>query len=101
MALFIFSIGWIIAGRVSNSVYNSLLKEDVTHYSIISRFVKFVTIFFFAAMALVEIDIAPQIVVIGFTTVMISMGIIAIALAILGGRSSISNLLNSDDETSS
>ena len=101
VALFIFSIGWIIAGRVSNSVYNSLLKEDVTHYSIISRFVKFVTIFFFAAMALVEIDIAPQIVVIGFTTVMISMGIIAIALVILGGRSSISNLLNSDDETSS
>ena len=52
-------------------------------------------------MALVEIDIAPQIVVIGFTTVMISMGIIVIALVILGGRSSISNLLNNEDETSS
>ncbi|MEJ2194477.1 MAG: hypothetical protein P8X91_09990 [Candidatus Bathyarchaeota archaeon] len=100
VALFIFSIGLIVAGRVSNSVYNSLLKENVSHFSIISRFVKFVTILFFAAMAFVEIDIAPQIVIIGFTTIMISMGIIAIALVILGGKSSINNLINSEDNAS-
>ena len=98
VALFILGIGWIIAGRVSNSVYNSLIKEDVPQYSIISRFVKFVTVLFFAAMALVEIDIAPQIVIIGFTTIMISMGLIAITLVILGGRSSINNLLNTGDK---
>jgi hypothetical protein len=93
VALFIFGIGWIIAGRVSNSVYNSLLKEDVTYYSIISRFVKFIAVFFFAAMALVELDISSQIVIIGFTTIMITMGVIAIALVIFGGKSSIENLI--------
>jgi hypothetical protein len=98
VALFILGIGWIIAGRVSNSVYNSLIKEDIPQYSIISRFVKFVAVLFFAAMALVEIDIAPQIVIIGFTTIMISMGVIAITLVILGGRSSINNLLNTGDK---
>jgi hypothetical protein len=98
VALFILGIGWIIAGRVSNSVYNSLIKEDVPQYSIISRFVKYIVILFFAAMALVEIDIAPQIVVIGFTTIMISMGVIAVALVILGGRSSVDNLLSTGDK---
>jgi hypothetical protein len=100
VALFIFSIGLVIAGRVSHSVYNSLLKEDVSHYSLISRFVKFVAILFFAAMALVEINIAPQIVVIGFTIIMISMGIIAILLVILSEKSSIDNLINSEDKAS-
>ena len=94
VALFILGIGWIVAGRVSNSVYISLLKEDVIQYSLISRLVKFIAILFFAAMALVEIDIAPQIVIIGFTTVMITLGIIAIAMVILGGKSSLNNLMN-------
>lgn len=97
VALFIFGIGWVVAGRVSNSVYISLLKEDVTQYSLISRFVKFIAIFFFAAMALVEIDIAPQVVIIGFTTIMITLGIIAIAMVIWGGKSSLDNLINKAD----
>ena len=94
VALFILGIGWIVAGRVSNSVYISLLKEDVIQYSLISRFVKFIAILFFAAMALVEIDIAPQVVIIGFTTVMITLGIIAITMVILGEKSSLNNLMN-------
>lgn len=80
IALLILGFGWIIAGRVSNSVYNALLKENVPHYSIISRFVKFVSLLFFASMAIVVIDIATQIVVIGFTTIMITLGIITIVI---------------------
>lgn len=98
VALFIFGTGWIVAGRVSNSVYISLLKEDVIQYSLISRFVKFIAILFFAAMALVEIDIAPQVVIIGFTTIMITLGIIAIAMVIWGGKSSLSNLMNNAEK---
>ena len=94
IAFLILGIGWIIAGRVSNSVYNALLKEDVTHFSIISRFVKFVSLLFFASMALVEIDIATQIVVIGFTTIMISLGIILITIILLSGKSFIGDFMN-------
>jgi len=101
VAFIIIAIGWIVASRVSNSVYNALLKENVTHYSIVSRFVRFITVLFFTAMALVEIDIAIQIVIIGFTTIMITMGVIAIALVIYGGKSSTSNLINGDDKTGS
>ena len=94
IALLIFGMGWIIASRVSNSVYNALLKENTPHYSMISRFVKFVAIFFFSSMALVEIDIAPLIVIIGFTTIMITLGIILITIIIFSGKSSINNFLN-------
>ena len=100
VAAIILTVGWVIAGRVSNSVYNALLKEGVQHYSVIARFVKFVAVFFFASMALVEIDIAAQIVVIGFTTIMITMGIISIALVFFSNKSSINNFINSVDKKS-
>jgi hypothetical protein len=86
VALVIFAIGWIIAGRVANSVYIALIKEDVPNYSLISRFTKFVIILFFSAMALVELDIAIEIVIIGFTTVIISLSVLAIAAVIFSSK---------------
>jgi hypothetical protein len=94
IALLIMGLGWIVAARISNSVYNALLKENLPHYSIISRFVKFVAILFFSSMALVEIDIAPQIVIIGFTTIMITLGIVLIAITVFSGKSSLNSFLN-------
>ena len=90
VALVIFGIGWIIAGRVANSVYIALIKEDVPNYSLISRFTKFVIIFFFSAMALVEIDIAIEIVIIGFTTIIISLSVLAVAAVIFSSKIGIS-----------
>ena len=94
IALLIMGLGWIIAVRVSNSVYNALLKENLPHYSIIARFVKFVAVLFFSSMALVEIDIAPQIVIIGFTTIMITLGIIMITVIVFSSKSSVNSFLN-------
>lgn len=91
IALLIFGLGWIVASRVSNSVYHALLKEKIQYYSLISRLVKFVAVLFFFAMALVETEIAPQIVIIGFTTIMITLGILVIAIAILSHKASIGN----------
>jgi Mechanosensitive ion channel, conserved TM helix len=98
IALIILGLGWIVASRVSNSVYNALLKENVPQYSIISRFVKFVALLFFSSMALVEIDIAPQVVIIGFTTIMITLGIIIVTITAFGSRSSVSNFFNVVDK---
>jgi hypothetical protein len=94
VALVIFAFGWIIAGRVSNSVYHTLMKENIPHNTIIAQLVKFVMVLFFASMALVEIDIAAQIVVIGFTTIIITLGILVVAFVMLSRKSSISNLIN-------
>ncbi|MEO8231042.1 MAG: hypothetical protein ABI638_02085 [Ignavibacteriota bacterium] len=94
IALLILGMGWIVASRVSINVYNALLKENMPHYSIISRFVKFVALLFFSSMALVEIEIAPQIVIIGFTIIMITLGVILIAVTVFSGKSSLNNFLN-------
>ena len=45
-------------------------------------------------MALVEIDIAPQIVIIGFTTIMITLGIMLITVTVFSGKSSVNNFMN-------
>ena len=95
VALVIFGIGWIIAGRVANSVYIALIKEDVPNYSLISRFTKFVIIFFFSAMALVEIDIAIEIVIIGFTTIIISLSVLAVAAVIFSSKGFRERFINS------
>ncbi len=95
VSLIIFGIGWIIAGRVSNSIYIALIKEDVPNYSLISRFAKFVIVLFFTAMALVEIDIAIEIVIIGFTTVIISLSILAIAAVVFSSKGFKEKFINS------
>jgi Mechanosensitive ion channel, conserved TM helix len=93
IALIIFGFGWIVAGRVSNSVHIALIKEDVPNYSLIARFTKFVIILFFSAMALAEIDIAVEIVIIGFTTIIISLAILAILITIIKGRTSLNEFI--------
>ena len=95
VALIIFGMGWIIAGRVSNSIYIALIKEDVPNYSLISRFAKFVIVLFFTAMALVEINIAIEIVIIGFTTVIISLSILAIAAVVFSSKGFKEKFINS------
>ncbi len=94
VALIIFGLGWIIAGRVSNSVYNALGKENVPNYSLISRFIRFAILIFFSAMALAEIEIAVEIVIIGFTTIFITLAIIAVVFAVVGGKSYMSKFFN-------
>ena len=94
VAFIIFGIGWIIAGRVSNSVFNALAKENVPNFSLISRFVRFTILLFFSAMALAEIEIAVEIVIIGFTTIFITLAILAVVFAVVGGKSYMNKFFN-------
>lgn len=94
VAFIIFGLGWIIAGRVSNSVYIALAKENVPNYSLISRFIRFAILLFFSAMALAEIEIAVEIVIIGFTTIFITLAVLAVVFAIVGGKSYMNKFFN-------
>lgn len=94
VALLIFGIGWIIAGRVSNSVYNALAKENVPNYSLVARFIRFAILLFFSAMSLAEIEIAVEIVIIGFSTIFITMAALAVVFAIIGGKSYMNKFFN-------
>ncbi len=82
----IFSAGWLIASATSKSIYKALRRESVPRAALIAKFSKTAIILFFAAMALVELDIAREVVIIGFSTIFITLGAFTIVLAAVGGR---------------
>ena len=98
VALIIFSIGWFIARRVAMAIQKALIKEEVPRATLIARFAKSVLLLFFSAMALTEIDISPQIVVIGFTVVIITLGILTVVLVALSGRDMVAKMLETWEE---
>ena len=97
VALFIFSAGWLIAARTSGAVLHSLIKENVPGYSLIARSIKFIIILFFSAMALVELDIATNIVIIGFTAVIITLSISTI-IVLYSSRETLKNIFNENKD---
>lgn len=97
VALFIFGVGWLIAARTSAAVLHSLIKENVPSYSLLARSIKFIIILFFSAMALVELDIASNIVIIGFTAVIVTLSISAI-IVLYAGRDSIRSFFNANKD---
>ncbi|HKK19846.1 MAG TPA: hypothetical protein VJ983_00110 [candidate division Zixibacteria bacterium] len=84
--LAIFGIGWLIASSAERAVRRGLHRESIPRAPLLSRFVKAVLLLLFSAMALVELDIARQVVLIGFATIFITLGILTVVLAAIGGK---------------
>jgi hypothetical protein len=99
-AIVIFGIGWFIALWAKRSVMKALLRENVPYATLIARFAKAVTLLLFSAMALIEIDIAREIVIIGFSTIFITLGAITIVITAVAGKEFIRKLEESFDEDS-
>ncbi|MBE0646064.1 MAG: hypothetical protein IH600_18425 [Bacteroidetes bacterium] len=79
-------LGWLIAGWTSAAMQRALVKENVAHATLVARFVRLVVMLFAITMALVEIDIASNVVIIGFTTIIITLGLLVIVTAFVGGK---------------
>ncbi len=88
----IFGIGWLISLWTSRAVQRALKRENIPRSTLISRFTKSVIILFFSAMALVELDIAREIVIIGFATIFITLGVFTIVIAFIGGKDFVKKL---------
>lgn len=86
VSLLIVGIGWMIAGAVAASIRKGLRREDVPRSTLIARFSKAVIVLFFTAMALAELDIAREIVIIGFAVIMVTLGVLAVVLTGFGGK---------------
>jgi len=69
IAIVIFGIGWVLASWVEGSVLKSLHREEIPRASLIAKFVKSILLIFFSAISLVELDVAREIVIIGFATI--------------------------------
>jgi hypothetical protein len=80
IAVLLLGLGWIVAGWLSAIMQRALAREDVPQATFIARLAKAVIILFFSAMALTELNIAPEIVVIGFSVTMVTLGAMAVVL---------------------
>jgi hypothetical protein len=81
-----FGLGWLIALWAAKAVQRTLLQERIPGATLIARFVKAVLLVFFSAMALVELDVARQVVVIGFSTVIVTLGAVVIVIVSISGK---------------
>lgn len=86
IALLIFGMGWLLASWVQLTVLKTLYREEIPRASLISRFIKTIIIIFFSAVSMVELDVAKEIIVIGFATIFVTLGVIAIVLTAAGGK---------------
>jgi hypothetical protein len=98
IALVIGGLGWLLASWIAGALQKALAKEDIPRATLIARFSKGVLLLFFSAMALTELDIAREIVVIGFSVTIVTLGILTIVLVAVGGRTFVRKLLESLEE---
>jgi hypothetical protein len=86
IAFSIFGVGWSLSFWAEKSILKSLYREGIPRASLIARFIKIVLLLFFSAIALVELDVAREIVIIAFATIFITLSAIAIILTALNGK---------------
>jgi hypothetical protein len=98
IAFIVFGVGWLIANGVFSSTQKALKREKIPRVSLIAGFVRMVVLLFFTAIALAELNIAREIVVIGFTVIFITLGILTVVLAMGGGKELVKRLLEPFEE---
>jgi len=94
IAILIFGIGSVIATWATRAVQRVLWRENIPRATLISRFAKAMLLIFFSAMAIAELNIAREIVVIAFATVFITLGLLIVVFAYLGGRELVTQIKN-------
>jgi hypothetical protein len=86
IALIVFGLGWLISSWAAKVILKALRKEEIPRSTLIARFSKTVLLLFFSAMALAELGIAREIVIIGFATIFITLGLLTVVAAAVGGK---------------
>ena len=85
-SLYALGFGWLIASWAAKTTLKGLHREDIPRASLMARLIKAVLIMLFSAMALIELDIAREIVIIGFATIFITLGLLAVVITAVGGK---------------
>ncbi|MBU4371130.1 MAG: hypothetical protein L6300_16530 [Syntrophaceae bacterium] len=97
-AMIILGIGWFVAVRAASGILRVLLRENVEQARVIGMYARIMLIVLFSAMALVKLDVAGNIVTIGFTTIFITLGIIAVVLVAKHGKASFKKQSGPEDD---
>ncbi|SYZ72122.1 conserved membrane hypothetical protein [Candidatus Zixiibacteriota bacterium] len=87
--------GWLISLWSAKSIQRTLLREHVPGATLMARLVKMVLVVFFSAIALYELEIGRQIVLIGFGAFAVTIGAFIIIIAVIGGRDALKEIIDS------
>lgn len=98
IAILLLGLGWAVAGWIGGVIQRALTKEGIPRATMIARFTKTILMLFFSAMALTEIDIAREIVIIGFSVAMITLGGMALVLTSLGAKSFVAHIMEKQED---
>lgn len=98
ISIIILGIGWFISSWLSVTLQKSLLKEKMPRATMIARFIKGTLLLFFCAIALVELDVAREIIVIGFAVSFATIGALTIVITALGGKNLVGKILDPEEE---
>lgn len=94
----IFVVGFYFSTRISVAVHMAVLREGIPRASLISRFVKSALLLFFSAMAITELGLARQIVVIGFAVSFTALCAVAVVAVAVGGKEMFHNVFRWPEE---
>ncbi len=98
VAAVILGIGWLLATWIAATLRRALMKEEIPRATLIARFTKGVIMLFFSAMALTEIDVSREIVVIGFSVTIVTLGVLVIVMTTMGGKQFVAKILETLEE---
>jgi hypothetical protein len=85
-AIAIFGIGWFIALAAARALVKVLQQENVPHASLIANYSRIALLILFSSMALAQLNVAKEIIIIGFATIFVTLGVIAVILTAVGGK---------------
>ena len=94
IALIVFGLGWFLSDWVEKSAARVLYREEIPRPNLIARFIRIVLMLFFSTIALVELDLAREIVIIGFSTIFITLGCLTVVMAAIGGKTYLNKIGN-------
>lgn len=95
IALSIFGIGWLISLWAGMGVRRALLREGVPRASLVAGYASVMLLLLFAGMALAELDVSREVVIIGFGVVYVTMGAITVIVTAVAGKEILRKVLES------
>lgn len=96
-ALVIMGVGWLITSWVRKMLERVLSQENIPRVTWIAQYVKILMLIFISAMAIIELNIAREIVIIAFASIFVTLCAIAIII-VFAAREEIVKIIKNNPE---
>ena len=73
---------WLVIGLMGSGFLNEIITQGRNR----RRFIKIILLIFFSAISFVELDVAREIIIIGFATIFVTLGILTIVVVTVNSK---------------